>query len=90
MKDLNGEELEVGTIYHILGSGNRLVICKYSHETASSFVFKPITYRINKVGESSLYTWKRVIYKYWSTNILMNSLPVIKVSQEVLDKYQIS
>ena len=90
MIDLEGNQLEVGTIYHILGSGDKAVVCRYSHETEFSFIFKSINTNIGNVqGEPLLYTWKRVINKYWSSGVIMESLPVVKVSQTLIDKYKL-
>lgn len=90
MLDLEGKELEVGGIYHILGSGNCIVIAKYHHETEFSFVFKPIKNYKNVQDEPVIHTWKRIISKYWSSATSTKSIGVIKVSQGVIDKYNIS
>jgi len=90
MKDLEGKELEVGAIYHILGSGRHLVICKFKAETEVSVIFKPIKNYRNLQGQPTIHTWKRVLTKYWGSNIVYTHVGVIRVSQEILDKYNIS
>lgn len=85
MVDLEGKELEVGAIYIVLGSGSHVVLAKYSHETEFSYVFKAVT--INNYKDlTCIYTWKRVLTKYFK----LSNCPVIRVSQDLIDKYQIS
>lgn len=85
MKDLNGEELEVGAIYIVPGSQAHVVISKYSHETEYSFVFKGLTKVGNEPDLTTIYSWKRVLSKWQN----LKNIPVIKASQELIDNYKL-
>ena len=86
MLDIEGNELEVGVIYVIPGSTSRMVVGRFSHETASSFIFEPARIGNNcSIRDASLYSWKRQIPK-WTAG---NSIAVIRASQALIDRYAI-
>ena len=80
IKDLEGIELEIGTIYIVPGDTTRVVFAKFTHETESSYIFKGINHNQLPTGVSN---WKRQISKWeWQTTI-----PVIRASQTIIDLY---
>lgn len=82
MTDLEGKELEVGTIYIVPGSNTRILVAKFTHETKASFIFKQCKYTY----DVNLRSYNRNISK-WLAN---KTIPVVKVSQELIDRYNIS
>lgn len=83
MVDLEGNELEVGTVYILPGASNQLVYAKFSHETQSSYIFKYV--KGSRQDLNYLYTWNRQISK-WNNH---TNVPVIKMSDALLKRLNI-
>ena len=85
MLDLEGNELEVGTIYILPGATNYLTVARFSHETKSNYMFKSVNYARGNDTVGVLYSWRRQIPKGYSNKMIA----AIKMSQELIDKYQV-
>ena len=78
MKDLEGNELEVGKHYIVPSNSSSLCICVFSHETAGSYIFRPTVRPDNVLNK--LFSWKRQITKYNSNQ----NIPVLSAPQSIL------
>ncbi len=82
--DLEGKEIEVGVIYVLPGSTNCLTVARFSHETENSYIFKAVNHVTKTWAAGRLYSWKRVLPRDSH-----QSLPVIRASQELIDRYEL-
>lgn len=82
MVDINGEELEVGTIYLIPATSSLMTFGKYRNETEKTYVFDKVKHN-NDFPTFVLNSWKRIMTKWHN----QTTLAVYKASQELIDRY---
>ena len=83
MTDLEGNELEVGTIYVMPNGSNQMILTRFSHETAKSYVFKYIRCEAALGVTARVYTNDRLVPKRGRVNTAL----CFKATEAILQRY---
>ena len=83
MTDLEGNELEVGTIYVFPNGSNQIVLVKYSHETEKSYVFKWIRIEHALGVKARVYSCDRLVPKRGYINTAL----CFKATEAILQRH---